>query len=361
MAELAVGLVGVAATVGGAALMTGSGFTGRHENSYHKEMLDTQRNMDEFMKNRQRGEVTPDEEIEFLKAREEAIRRQDEYHESIESYKDASWSNPLDKWKKKKAVRRAKRAIRQSNHCLRKLNQEMYTGSGTPSYNATTGSPPGSNFADDDLRDWISQVHEAGDVSESSGFAADNPDSSSSPHQPDGDVVGLSAIGVQAWCMDTPNPLPVSAANVEEDNFAERLDNWFKPCCQIQDRFRPLPPTLLEIARTGLSQSFVGNSDGSDSNKTPTPSPPKDFVPERMPSLVPVADKMPTQNPASRDLCSDSAQESPREYRQTIRGKKQKEDGTSCAQPVLTGSGSDSAAERPKGPRSMAKKTGGRR
>ncbi|KAJ7131470.1 hypothetical protein C8R44DRAFT_731693 [Mycena epipterygia] len=114
MAEFAV--VGAVATVGAATLNMGSGFTGRHEGSHHKEMLETRRITDDFnMQNRQSGGVTPDKRTKFLETRDEAIQRENEYHEKIESYKDTSWFNPLDKLKKKKAVRRAKRSTRDSS------------------------------------------------------------------------------------------------------------------------------------------------------------------------------------------------------------------------------------------------------
>ncbi|KAJ7131477.1 hypothetical protein C8R44DRAFT_731700 [Mycena epipterygia] len=131
MAEFAV--VGAVATVGAATLNMGSGFTGRHEGSHHQEMLETRRITDDFnIQNRQSGGVTPDKRIKFLETRDEcyrrAIRRENEYHEKIESYKDALWFNPLDKLKKKKAVRRAKRSTRESNYALRKLNESMHSG-----------------------------------------------------------------------------------------------------------------------------------------------------------------------------------------------------------------------------------------
>ncbi|KAJ7112555.1 kinase-like domain-containing protein [Mycena epipterygia] len=161
MAELALGLVGAAATAGAAALTTGSGFIGRHESSHREEMMETRRSMDEFTKNRSNGSVTQDEEAEFLNTRDEAIQRQNEYYGRIESYKEASWVNPLNKLKKRKAVRKAKRLTRQSNHSLRSQNESMYSGSDTSFISAESSSPPGSNLADDDLRDWRNAVDEA--------------------------------------------------------------------------------------------------------------------------------------------------------------------------------------------------------
>ncbi|KAJ7112564.1 kinase-like domain-containing protein [Mycena epipterygia] len=131
MAELAAGILGAAATAGAAAFTSTSGFTGRHESSHREEIIDTRRNMADFMENRETGDVTPDEETEFLNTRDEklnlwyqrAIRRQNEYYKRIESYKEASWLNPLTKLKKRDNVRKAKRLTSQSNHSLRSLNE----------------------------------------------------------------------------------------------------------------------------------------------------------------------------------------------------------------------------------------------
>ncbi|KAJ7112559.1 hypothetical protein C8R44DRAFT_248765 [Mycena epipterygia] len=123
MAELALGLVGAAATAGAAVLTTGSGFVGRHESSHREEMMDTRRSMADFKENLESGDVTHQEHTAFLNTRDEAIQRQNEYYQSIESYKEASWVNPLNKLKKKKEVRKAKRWTRQSNHSLRTLNE----------------------------------------------------------------------------------------------------------------------------------------------------------------------------------------------------------------------------------------------
>ncbi|KAJ7112540.1 kinase-like domain-containing protein [Mycena epipterygia] len=152
MAELALGLVGAAGPAGAAALTTGSGFTGRHESSHREEMMDTRRSMDEFTRNRSNGSVTQDEEAEFLNTRDEPIQRQNEYYGRIESYKEASWVNPLNKLKRK-TVRKA------SNHSLRSLNESIYSGSDTSSISAESRSPPGSNLADDDH--WRNTVDEA--------------------------------------------------------------------------------------------------------------------------------------------------------------------------------------------------------
>ncbi|KAJ7686797.1 hypothetical protein B0H17DRAFT_704100 [Mycena rosella] len=157
MAELAVGLIGAAATVGASTLATGSGFTGRHESSHREEIMDTRRNMSDFLANLQSGDVTPDEEREFLRTREEAIQRENQYHESIENCKSASWWNSFSKIKKKE-VRAKKRLTRQSNHSLRSLNESMYSGSDTSSICASAGSPPRSNIAVDDIRDWTHGV-----------------------------------------------------------------------------------------------------------------------------------------------------------------------------------------------------------
>jgi hypothetical protein len=73
MAELAIGLVGAAATVGAANLTMVSGFTGRHERSHREEMLETDRNMGNFRANLQSGEVTTEEERDFLRIRDECV------------------------------------------------------------------------------------------------------------------------------------------------------------------------------------------------------------------------------------------------------------------------------------------------
>ncbi|KAJ7323678.1 hypothetical protein DFH08DRAFT_349236 [Mycena albidolilacea] len=123
MAELAVGLIGAAATVGAAQLTSGSGFTGRHESSHRQEMIETRRNMDDFIANLSSGQVTQDEELEFLRTRDRAIRQENEYHETIESYKGETWFNLLKKLKRRNDVRRRKRSTRQLNHTLRNLNE----------------------------------------------------------------------------------------------------------------------------------------------------------------------------------------------------------------------------------------------
>jgi hypothetical protein len=71
MAELAAGLVGAAVTVGAGALTTASGFIGRHEYSHHEKLMETKRNMSDFTENLRGGDVTPDEETEFLKTTDE--------------------------------------------------------------------------------------------------------------------------------------------------------------------------------------------------------------------------------------------------------------------------------------------------
>ncbi|KAJ7131464.1 hypothetical protein C8R44DRAFT_555548, partial [Mycena epipterygia] len=166
-AKLAAGFVGAAATVGATTLATGSGFTGRHESSHREEMMDTRRNTDDFMKNLQSDEVTGRGNRILEDQRRVIIRLENEYHESIEGYKEASWFNPLKKLEKKKGVRRAKRSTRQSNYSLRKLNEVRsldHSGSDTSSICASSGSPPGSNLAHDDLQDWRFNVYEASAV-----------------------------------------------------------------------------------------------------------------------------------------------------------------------------------------------------
>ncbi|KAF8134053.1 hypothetical protein K438DRAFT_1883718 [Mycena galopus ATCC 62051] len=158
MAEIALGVIGAAATVGAAGLTAGSGFTCRHESSHRQEIMEIRRNTDDFLENLQSGDVTPGEEREFLATRDEAIRRGDEYHGSIEGYKDISWVNIVAKLSKKEEVRKKKRAIRQSNHSLRSLNESMHSGSDTSSISAQSGSPPGSSLAADDIHEWASAV-----------------------------------------------------------------------------------------------------------------------------------------------------------------------------------------------------------
>jgi hypothetical protein len=51
-----------------------------------------------------------------------AIQRENEYHESIESYKTVSWFNIPQKMKRRK-VRRGKRLTRETNQTLRNLNE----------------------------------------------------------------------------------------------------------------------------------------------------------------------------------------------------------------------------------------------
>lgn len=106
---------------------------------------------------------------------------EDEYHESIESYKGVSWFNFSKKLKKTKEVRNGKRATRQANRTLRNLSEvrcfrrlerrsslintkSMSSGSDTSSICASSGSPLGSNLAVDDIRDWTYAVHETVDV-----------------------------------------------------------------------------------------------------------------------------------------------------------------------------------------------------
>jgi hypothetical protein len=71
--EAAVGLIGAAATVGAAKLAVGLGFTGRHESSHREELMETKRNMNEFMENLKSGEVTQEEEVQFLKTMDECV------------------------------------------------------------------------------------------------------------------------------------------------------------------------------------------------------------------------------------------------------------------------------------------------
>jgi hypothetical protein len=140
--EVVVGLIGAAATVGAAKLAMGSGFTGRHETSHREELMETKRNRSEFRENLKSGEVTGEEEAQFWKNMDECAhdhflistklttcyaykrfsQRQNEYYESIESYKKTSWLNFLKKSNQRKNVRRAKRLTRRSNNSLRSFN-----------------------------------------------------------------------------------------------------------------------------------------------------------------------------------------------------------------------------------------------
>jgi hypothetical protein len=141
MAEVALGLLSAAATVGAAQLTTGSGFARRHESTHREETMEMRRNMEEFLANVRGGDVTQEEEREFLRTRDEcvclpspthakaeavynrAIQRQNEYHEIIQSYKGVSRFNIPEKLKKRGDVRRVKQSIRETNHALRNLNE----------------------------------------------------------------------------------------------------------------------------------------------------------------------------------------------------------------------------------------------
>ncbi|KAJ7763655.1 hypothetical protein DFH07DRAFT_812678 [Mycena maculata] len=160
MAELTLGVIGAAATIGAAKLATASGFTGRHESSHREEMMETKRNMDDFRANLQSGDVTPDEEREFLRTRDKAIQLGNQYHESLEEYKDLSWFKLPDKLNKRKDVRTKKRSTREANHSLRSLNESMASGSDTSSICASSGSPPGSGLASEDIGEWTQEVNE---------------------------------------------------------------------------------------------------------------------------------------------------------------------------------------------------------
>jgi hypothetical protein len=75
MAEVTAGLLGAAATVGAAQLTAASNFTGRHESSHREVIMERRRNTDEFFANLRGGDVTPDEETEFLRTRAECVPR----------------------------------------------------------------------------------------------------------------------------------------------------------------------------------------------------------------------------------------------------------------------------------------------
>ncbi|KAJ7290252.1 hypothetical protein C8J57DRAFT_1458877 [Mycena rebaudengoi] len=150
-----VGLVGAAATIGATQLTAGAGFTGRHESSHREERMETKRNRVEFMENLKNGDVSREEEEQFLKTLDETNRRHNEYYESIEGYKDFSWLRFLTKLKKRKRVRRAKRRTQKSNESLWALNVSMQsTSKKISSICASAGSPPRSNH----IRNWTDDV-----------------------------------------------------------------------------------------------------------------------------------------------------------------------------------------------------------
>ncbi|KAJ7778997.1 hypothetical protein B0H16DRAFT_1878614 [Mycena metata] len=146
MAELAAGLVGAAATISVASLTTA-------------------RNTEDFRENLQSGDINEIQEREFTATRQEAVQSETEYHESIENYKTVSWLNPVKKVKQKVEVRRKKRLTRHYNYSLRSLNEFMRSGSDISSIAAFSGSPPGSNLAAENIRDWA--YHVAGESDDS--------------------------------------------------------------------------------------------------------------------------------------------------------------------------------------------------
>jgi hypothetical protein len=75
MAEVTVGLLSAAATVGAAHITAASNFTGRHESSHREVIMERRRNTDEFFASLRGGDVTPDEETEFLRTRTECVPR----------------------------------------------------------------------------------------------------------------------------------------------------------------------------------------------------------------------------------------------------------------------------------------------
>ncbi|KAJ7622141.1 hypothetical protein FB45DRAFT_122252 [Roridomyces roridus] len=162
MAEVALGLVGAAATAGGAALDAASGFVGRHESRHQQEIMETERNTRAFRENLDRagGDVTQEEERDFQRTRDEAVSNADYYYKSIMNYKKAPWRNPVKKLKKKNDVRRWKNLTRQSNHSLRSINESVTSGSDTSSVTASSGSPPGSNLAGEEIQDWANDVYD---------------------------------------------------------------------------------------------------------------------------------------------------------------------------------------------------------
>jgi hypothetical protein len=139
MDEVTAGLLGAAVTVGAAQVTPAPNFTGHYGNSHREVMMEGRRNADELFADLPGAEVTPEEEPEIFRTRAEcvprvknaktdpacdrAIQRENEYHESIESYKTVSWFNIPQKFKRRKDVRRGKRLTRETNQTLRNLNE----------------------------------------------------------------------------------------------------------------------------------------------------------------------------------------------------------------------------------------------
>ncbi|KAJ7111993.1 hypothetical protein C8R44DRAFT_742332 [Mycena epipterygia] len=214
--------------------------------------------------------TTPDKKFNFFKIRDEAIRRENEYHEKIEIYKRTSWFNLLKKLKNKEDVRSAKRATRQSNHSLRKLNESM----------------SGFNWA-------VDPSSKAGDVrvedieaAESSNSAEDDLDSSdsnsasheSAPRQSgrDDGGVGLSTSGMQS-----SQAVPFDAFVV---NVTAALAWHISPIFQLLHQFVLFlsmrassinPPSAIKCAsRSPIGLIFVGIRHHLRCPPAPAPAPP---------------------------------------------------------------------------------------
>ncbi|KAJ7763651.1 hypothetical protein DFH07DRAFT_396859 [Mycena maculata] len=179
MAEVTLGVLGAAATVGAAQLTGAFGFTGRHENSYREETLETRRIMNDFLANLKSGDVTPDEEREFMGIRGEVIDAENQYHKIIEDFKGTPWVHLGNKLSKRKDVRTKKRLARQANHSLRSLNESITSGSETSSICASSGSPPGSSLASEDIGELAQEVDES--ISSGSPISSSGPLPASSP------------------------------------------------------------------------------------------------------------------------------------------------------------------------------------
>ncbi|KAJ7463785.1 hypothetical protein FB451DRAFT_460536 [Mycena latifolia] len=147
----------------------------------------------------------------------EAIQRGNEYYESIESYKAASWLNPLSKFTKKQEVRKRKHLTRQSNYSLRSLNESMHSGSDTSSICASSGSPPGSNLAVHDIQDWAHEVSDNWGSSASLHSASNN--SNAHAHLSPVAAASVSDFGHDADAES------YAAAEAEADGELESVDN----------------------------------------------------------------------------------------------------------------------------------------
>ena len=103
--------------------------------------------------------------------------------------------------------------------------KSMSSGSDTSSITATTGSPPGSNLANDDIQDWARDVDGAGavdiaDTIDSMGRDSFNAPDGSSPngYHSEGDEVRDSATGLASMEDDE---VCVEDDESDSDHFAD--------------------------------------------------------------------------------------------------------------------------------------------